>query len=75
MQRTWEKPEQWTGNRRLFTSSPTSFPGFSPNSPYLSRSVGTGLLVLRIAQNAASPRLAHKAPVKRANSTRNTNFD
>ena len=42
MQWTWEKPEQWTGNRRFFTPPPTSFPGFSPSRPYLSRSVGTG---------------------------------
>ena len=41
MQWVWEKPEQWTGNRRFFTPPPTSFPGFSPNHPYLSRSVGT----------------------------------
>ena len=38
----WEKSEQWTSNRRFFTPPPTSFPGFSPNRPYLSRSVGTG---------------------------------
>ena len=42
MQWTWEKPEQWTGNRCFFTPPPTSFPGFSPNRPYLSRSVETG---------------------------------
>ena len=42
MQWTWEQPQQWTGNRHFFTPPPTSFPGFSPNRPYLSRSVDTG---------------------------------
>ena len=42
MQWTWEKPKKWTGNRRFFTPPPTSVSEFSPNRPYLSRSVGTG---------------------------------
>ena len=59
MQWTWEKPDQWTGNRRFFTPPPTSFPGFSPNCPYLSRSVGTGRREPR-ERGCFSPCLAHR---------------
>ena len=58
MQWTWEKPQQWTGNRRFFTSPPTSFPGFSPNRPYLSNSVGTVRRELW-ERGCFSPCLAH----------------
>ena len=39
MQWTWEKPEQWTGNRYFFTSFPASSPTpytFLPLPPPLS---------------------------------------
>ena len=54
-----EKPEKLTGNRRFFTPSPTSFPGFSPNRPYLPRSVGTCRRELW-ERGCFFPRLAHR---------------